>query len=126
MNIGQATLETVVVKRQPFVVEPHQMKDGCVEVVDSRLVDGGFEAELVAFAVAEASLDSGTSQETREGSGVVVPARSVGLKEWHSAELGRPDDECIFQQASLFHVGNQCGRRLVHDFSLHGVSVGDV
>ncbi len=119
MDVGQSSFESVVIERQPFVIESHQVQERGVEVVDGGLVDGRFESELVAFAVAESLLHAGSGQEAGERTGVVIAAGSVGLQERHATEFGRPDDQRVFQQAALFHVGDQRGRRLIHDLGLH-------
>ena len=60
MNVGEPSFQAVVVEGQAFVVEAHQVQERCVEVVDGGLVDRRFEAELVAFAVAESPFHTGT------------------------------------------------------------------
>ena len=126
MHICQATLQAVMVERQSFVIQSHQVQQRCVEVVDGCFVDGCLETEFVAFAVAEALFDSGAGQKTSKRTGVVVTARSVALQERHAAKFGGPHDQCIFQHAALFEIGEQCSRWLIHDLRLHCVSIGDV
>lgn len=126
VDVGQATFEAVVVKGQPFVVQAHEVQDGGVKVVDRCFVDGGLEAKLIAFPITEAASNASSCQEAGEGSGVVIPARPIGLEKRHAAELCRPHDERVFEKASLLHIGDQCGRRLIHDFGLHGMCVCDV
>ena len=83
-----------------------------VEVVDGRLVDRCFETEFVTFAVAHAGLHAGTCQKTCEGIRIVISTGAVGLQERHATKFRRPDNKRMFQQSSLFHVGDQSSRGL--------------
>lgn len=47
MNIGQSSLQAIVVIRQPLVIQTHEVEDGGVEVVDGDGVFFGFGAEVV-------------------------------------------------------------------------------
>ena len=112
---GESALQTVVVEGQTLVIESHQVQQRGVEVVDGRSVDGCLETKVVALAITEALLDSGTGEETREGTWVMVSASSVGLQERHAAEFCRPDDERVFEETAALHVREQRRRRLVHE-----------
>ncbi len=106
VHVGQSPFQAVVVKGQTFVVQAHQVKQRRVEVINGRRVHGSFETKFVTLAVADTRLHSGSGQETGKGVGIVVSAGPVGLQEWHSTEFGRPDDQRVFEQAALFHVGD--------------------
>ena len=97
VNIRQTPFQSVVIKREAFVIESHQVEKRCVEVVNTGRVDGGLKTELVAFAVTETFFYTRTGQEARERVRVVIAASSVGLKEWHATKFGRPNNQRIFK-----------------------------
>jgi hypothetical protein len=74
--VGQPAVGAVVADREPFVVDAEQVKHGRVQVVDAGRVGavGGFEAEVVAGAVADPAFDAAAGQLGREAARVVVPA----------------------------------------------------
>ena len=113
VDVGESAFEAVVVKRQPFVVEAHQMQESRIEIVYRGFVDGGFESEFVALAVTESAFDAGAGHEARKGSRVVVASGPVALQKRHSTKLGRPDDQCVFQQTPLFKIGQQTSNRSI-------------
>ena len=113
VDVGQASFETVVVKRQPLVVEPQQVQDRRVEVVDGRHILDGFETEFVSRSVAEWSFDAGPGQPRGKAGRVVVSTAGSLLESRHATKLGTPDDERVFEQPSLFEILEQRGRRLI-------------
>jgi hypothetical protein len=60
MNVGQATLESVVVKTQALVIQAQQVKDGGIEIVYGGLTGNRLESELVTLPVTEPLLYPGT------------------------------------------------------------------
>ena len=99
MHLGQTAFQAVVIVREPFVIQAHEVEERGVEVVDRCFVDGGLESEFVAFPVAEGAFDSGSCEEARKRVRVVISAGSVGLQEGHAAELGAPHDEGVLSMS---------------------------
>jgi len=81
MNVGQSSLQAVVVEGQTFMFEAHQVQERGVEVVDGGWVDGRLETEFVAFPETEAAFDASTGQEAGECVRVVIAVGAVGLQE---------------------------------------------
>ena len=52
--------------------------------------------------------------EPRDECGAVVVAAGTALAEGHATKLGRPDQQCVIEQAALLEVGEQGGGGLVH------------
>ena len=74
------------------------MQDGGVDVGDVVPVLDGVEAEFVGRAVGDAALDAAAGHPDGEAVGMVVAA--VGpLGAGRAAELGRPDDDRLVEQA---------------------------
>ena len=51
MNVGQAELSALVLERQAFVINSHQVQDGGVQVVDVDRVLGDVVAERIGLSV---------------------------------------------------------------------------
>ena len=49
MNIGQPAFESVVVERESFMVEPHQVQECGVEIIDGGFIDGGLQRSFAAM-----------------------------------------------------------------------------
>ena len=58
VDIGKAEIATGVAVGQVFVINPHEVKDGSMEIVDVDFVFHCCEAELVGGTVGHASFDS--------------------------------------------------------------------
>lgn len=121
MDVGEPTLQTIVIKGQSLMIQAHQVQEGGVEVVQARRMFFGFEPESIAATVTVSFSDACPSQKTGEGVWVVVAPGTISLKKGHAPKFRAPYDQSVFQQSALFKVANQGSRRLVHDFCLHGV-----
>ncbi len=126
MHVGESAFYAVVVKAEALVVEAEQVQDGGVEVVNRGDVFHRLVAELVGRAVAEAVLHAGSGEPRGEAGGVVIAtARASSLESGHAAELGAPDDERVVEQTALLEVSEERGGRLVHDFPVLRVLLGE-
>src|SRR5437588_1994202 len=112
VDVGQPSVDAVVAEGQTLVVDPQEMKNGCVQIVAVGPASGSLVAELLAFPVADAAPDAGAGQPGDECATVMVTAGSA-LRERHAAELGRPDDQRVLEQATLFQVAKKPGDRLI-------------
>ena len=126
MYVGQATLETVVVKTQTLVIQTHQMKNGGIEIINGSLVGNRLESEFVTLPVTKPLLHSGPRKKGCKGFRVMITTGSVSLQKGHPSELRAPNDESVLKQTTAFHVAYECSRWLVHDLCLHGVGLGNV
>jgi hypothetical protein len=90
-QIGQAVIPAAVAVRQLLVIEPHEVEDGGVQVVDVHLAVDGGAAVLIGLAVAESLLDAAAGHPHGEAGGIVVAAVTV-LAAGGAAELAAPDD----------------------------------
>ena len=116
INVRQAKIAARVLVRQLFVVDPHQVQDGGVQVVDRHPVLYGIVAEFIGFSIAKASFDAAARHPHREPLGVMVAAddlRVARLGSWCAAKLAPPQDQRIFQQPPRLEVLDQARYRLV-------------
>ena len=111
VNICQAAIAAVVTKREPFVIDAEEMQDRGMHVVSfHRFVS--MPGEFVALAVGDAALDAGAGYPLNHRAAIVIAAVGA-LAEGIAAELRAPHHERIFEQATLFQIGQQCGDRLI-------------
>src|SRR3981189_2252323 len=90
LDVGQPHVSSGVSKGQPLVIEPEQVQDRGVQVVDVHRVLDGLVTEVVGPAVGDARLHAPTGQPEREPLVVMVAAVGV-LAVWRAAELAAPD-----------------------------------
>ena len=89
------------------------MQDRRVEVMDVHAMPILFDdvvAPVVGLAVSQAALDSGSGHPDGKTPRVMVTAkvrRVAALAIDRAPKLAAPDDQCVFQEASLFEVENQ-------------------
>ena len=74
MNIGQAIVPTLELKRELGVVNPQAVQDCCVEVVDMNGIFGNVVAEFIGRAIGYSGLNSAAGQPHREAARMVIPA----------------------------------------------------
>ena len=61
------------------MVQPHQVQDGGMEIVDAHLVDLGLVAKGIGRAVMHSATDPAAGHPIREGMRIVVPTRIAAL-----------------------------------------------
>src|SRR6185503_1631839 len=106
VDVGKAEVAALETEGQLFVVDPQQVKQGRLEVVDIDGVGDDVVAELVGFAVAHAALYAAAGHPEGEGVGVMVAAPlglvvDVALEERRASEFAAPDDQGVVEQAAL-------------------------
>lgn len=107
VDVGEASLEPVVIKGQPLVVEAKQVQDRGVQIVDGGDVLLRLPAKQIRCTECVTSLDASAGKPSGEAVGIVVAAAGPFLKSGHAAKLGAPDDQRILEQAALFQVAQQ-------------------
>lgn len=115
-DIGQAKVATGVAVGQRFVVEAEQMKDGGMEVVNVDLSFGDPQADVIGSSVDVPAFDSAAGHPNAEAVVVVIAAhigRERHLRGRGPAKLAAPDDERVFQHASVFEVLEERGNGFV-------------
>src|SRR5439155_3011447 len=108
MHIGQTPVDAVVAEGELGVVHAQEVQDGGVDVMDGGwvLAIEGFVTPLIALAPGDPGFDAAAAKPVGETIRIMIPALAT-LGAWHPAELGRPEDEGVGQQATLLQVFNQ-------------------
>ena len=105
-------------EREPLMVEPEEVENRGVEVIEQVDILHGSAPQFVGRSMADTSLHSSARQPASEAVRIVVSPASTLLEERHAPELGAPDDECFLEQAARFQVFDQGRHRLVEDFTM--------
>ena len=124
-DVGQSEIAAGEVVGEPFVVEPHQVQYGCVQIMQVNFVARGKVTKFVRGPITLATLDAAAGKE--HGVTDVVVISSVGsLCDWRAAKLAAPDQQCIIEHTALFQIHDQGGDWLVDFHGVLAMIVGDV
>ena len=118
MHVGQSAFDAVVIKAQAFVVQPQQMEDSGVQIIDGSDMLLCPVAEVVGGTVGEAAFEAGTGKPNSEAVRIVIAAGSSSLKRRHATKFGDPDDERVLEHAALFQITNEPRARLIEDWTV--------
>src|SRR5262245_12731453 len=73
-HISEPLITSVVPKEEPLMIEPNEMEDCGVEVIDRDRIDDGAEAELVRGTVNNSTLHAASSQPHGKAIWIMVAA----------------------------------------------------
>jgi hypothetical protein len=119
MHVCQTSFDTVVIKAESFVIQPHEVKQCGVKVMGGRNIFDCLVTEWIGGTVTERGLNTCSSQESCEATRIVIPAASSFLEGWHAPEFSAPNDQGMVQKASLPQILYECGSGLIHDLSVN-------
>ena len=91
MYVRQTHIASAETEREPFVIQPQQMQDCGVQVVDGKRVFHGKHTQLVRCSVDRATLDASTSQPDGEALAIVVTSSLHGFAFNVNPDLSRFD-----------------------------------
>ena len=103
VDVGQPEVAAGVFVGQRLVIEPQQMEDRRVQIVEVHAVFHCGDAVLVGGAVGHAALHAAAGHPEAEAGGVVV-APVVLLDVWRAAKLAAPDDESLVEQSAFLQI----------------------
>lgn len=111
MDVGQPIVAALEAIGQSGVIDPQEVQDGGVEIVNMHWILGDVVAVFIGLADDMSPSNTGSGDQCGEASRVVIPAIVIGrqrtLRINGPAELASPDDEGIVEQASFFEVFDQ-------------------
>lgn len=102
-HIRQPKIATAIAECQSLVVQSQQVQNRGMQIMDMHLIAGGVETEVIGGAVTEPCFHSAAGHPIRERMRIVV-ASIVSLGRRRSSELGAPNEQRIFQQASQLQI----------------------
>ena len=102
LNSSQPLVQPAMEKRQPVVIQTHQVQEGGMQIGDMAALLDCLEAEFIRGAVSDSSFDAASCEPTAEALGMMVSSGPLGC--WRAAEFGSPDDQRILQQSAAFQV----------------------
>src|SRR3954471_22688311 len=94
------------------MVEAHEMKNSCVEVMNVDALFDGAQADLVRSADDTAGLRAAAGHPHAEAPGIVIASEAFFV-EGRPSEFAAPDDERLIEQAARFQVGEQTRNRAI-------------
>ena len=128
MNVGEAEIPALVSVGELLMVNPKQVKEGGLQVVNVKPVCCDVVAVFIAFTVGETGLGSTSGHPHGKATGVMIPPETVlvefALAVVRSPELSAPDHEGVLEQAPLLKVGDEGGGCLVGFLALPLDSAG--
>src|SRR5688500_9963179 len=102
---------------QPLVIDPQQVQQRGVEVVDVDAALDDVVAEVIGGAVDEPRLDAAASHPDGEAARMVVTAvvgrGELALRVARTPELPAPDDERVVEQTAPLEIAHERGAGLI-------------
>src|SRR6476660_8891465 len=118
MNVGQTEIATLESIRELFVVEPKQLQDGGLKIMDVDFITGDGESEFIGFPITDAMFDTPAREENGETVRIMVAAEDLAgsgtaFTERCSAKFPAPNDQGFIEQSALPQIPDQSSNRLV-------------
>ena len=114
-DIGEALVSAGMGVGEPLMVEPEQVQQRGVQVIDAHAIHGGLVPHVIRLPEVDPSPHSAPGEPGRKGMRVVVPPRLLpALGDRESAELPAADHEGRLEHPALFEVGQQRADRHGH------------
>lgn len=128
MDVRQPIVAPLEAIGQSGVIDPQQVQDRRVEIVNMHWILSDIVAVFIGLADDMSSSNTGSGDQCGKASRVVIPSVVVGrqstLRINGPAELASPDDEGIVEQASFFEVFDQGSGGLIGVAALEFDRVG--
>lgn len=104
MDIRQTAFDAVVVKRQTLVIEPKEVQDGGIKIVEGMNILHGLAPKFVGDPVTDTRLHSGPGHPTSESVGIMIPPFCPFLKHRHAPKLSTPHHQGVIQHSPRFQI----------------------
>ena len=118
-DVGKPKVTPLVTVHQSGMVEPQQVEQSGVKVVDMDTVLGDLISQFIGPSECPGPDATSCEPDTEGARMMITPQtrwRGCLLDHRSTSEFSTPDDECLVEQPALFQVLDQRGRGLV-DFS---------
>lgn len=113
-HVSQSKIPPSIAVGQLFVIEPEQVKDGGMEIIDVYLVHRRLVPDLIRLAIRKAALDPATGEPCGKTMRVVIATGLTPLLSNRQAtEFPSPYHKGLVKQTPLIKVGQQTGNRLI-------------
>ena len=126
----QPVIEALITVGKLFVIEPHQVQDGRVEVMDMdsiAITVDDVVSPFVGFAVAGAPAYTTSRHPNGKAAWVVVPTINLFVSTLtvnRSSEFTSPNHQSVFQHATSFQVHDQGSGSLIDLLGKLGMASG--
>lgn len=110
MDIRQAEIAALETVGELGVIEAEELKNGGLNVMDMDGPVGNLHTQIVSGTEGLTGFDAAAGHPHGKGLGMMVtsatPAQcGTGFNHRGPAEFAAPDNECVFEEAPLFEVG---------------------
>ena len=118
VHVSETVIAALVAEGQLGVLDPQQVQQGRVQIVDVNRVFDDVEAELVGRPESDPRLDPAARHPHRESLRVVVASeaaseRGAGLDHGRPSEFATPDHKRVLEESALLQIHHQGGGGLV-------------
>ncbi len=99
------------------MIEPQQVEDGGMEVMNGNRVVGGFESKVIRRPINGPSFDPASGQPDSES--VVIMIAAVERRQFRdrsSSKFSAPKNKRVLEKAPLFEIGEERGDRMIPPF----------
>ena len=115
VDVGKPEVAAPVTVSESGVVNPQQVQDGGMIIMNVARIGDDIQAEFISFTVDFATLDTSSCQQTGESTRPVAAARRLGIiLPGRSTKLRSDCNQCILQQTSLAQILDQPRRAGSH------------
>src|SRR6187431_341284 len=108
MHIRQTEIAAAESVRQPLMIQPKQMQNRSMQIMHGRNAFDGMHAKFIRSAKNGAALDAAPGEPHRESFRMMI-ATIASRRVRRAAELARPDDQRLIEQATLLQILDQSG-----------------
>ena len=130
MNVGESSLDSVVIVGESFVIDAEEVQDGGVVVVPMDGFVDGFPADFVGCSPVESGFESTAGHPDGESVHIMISTGSddefAGLSEGCASEFCGTENEGIVKQSAFFEVVEEGCDGLIKSKGFAGVIFVDV
>ena len=130
MNIRETEIPSLELVRHTFVIDPQQVEDRGMQIMDMNPVLRHVHAVIVRFTVGHTTANPAASQPHAQATGMVVASIVTGtqgpLGIDRTTKLPTPHQDRIIKHSSLFQIPDESCRRLIDIATLPPHGLGQV
>lgn len=108
VDVSEAAVDAVLADGELLVIDSHEVEDSGVKIVAVGGALSSLKGEVITLTVRGASFDAGSCHPGDEGATIMIASVRT-LSEGSTAEFGGPDEEGVFEEATLFKILKEGG-----------------
>jgi hypothetical protein len=115
-DIGESEIAALIGVRKLLVIQPKQVQDRGVKIVDMHRIFDHVETEFIRLAIHESLFDPPTSEPDREGVFVVIPSGTLliaTLEDRRSSKFGPENNQRLIEKTTGLQIFDEGGNRAI-------------